>query len=276
MPVDLCKDDPYGTFKLKGIDKLLQSISKSLPKGFLPFKLALALRKLVLIKGVDIVDVVSLEGFKMRLYPQDNVGDRLALFMPWYFEHQEFQLIRSLFKSGDTFLDIGSNSGYYTLLASKLAGKEGKVLAFEPNPLAYNRMQFNLGINNHLPNISTFNFGLADREGQFQLLVNPRNLGEGSIHKHPNNEHFDSRVIQCRVLLDVLKEESIETIDFMKIDIEQAEPLVLNPFFEKAPKSLWPKHIIVESIDGIPFEELGYQLVTKTKNNTVFSLSSSL
>src|SRR5262245_22362277 len=39
-----------------------------------------------------------------------------------------------LIRRGDAVLDVGANTGYYTLLFSHLAGAHGRVHAFEPVP----------------------------------------------------------------------------------------------------------------------------------------------
>lgn len=276
MPIEIWKEEPFGTYALKGYKNLFQKISASFPNTFLTFKLALVLRKLVLQNKLEVVDVVSVEGLNMRVYPLDNVGDRLALFMPWFFERREFESIRKYFPEGGTFVDVGANTGYYTLFASKYAGG-GKVLAFEPNPVAYNRMKFNVDSNasKGLDNIHPFNFGLADKEGEFVLSVDPGNLGGGTIVAGDQERSYDTKTIKCRVLKDVLEEEGVEKIDFMKIDVEEAEPIVLNPFFKEAPRSVWPKYILIESTKDIPFEELGYVELEKMKNNTIFELRTN-
>lgn len=271
MSIELWKNDPFGTYRLQGIDRFLQLISSALPNNFFFFKLALVLRKLVLRKGIEVVDVDSIAGLKMRLYPLDNIGDRLSLFMPWYFESKEFNFISNHCQSGDTFIDIGANTGYYTLLASQIVGAEGSVLSFEPNPVVFNRLKFNLE-NNDNENIQAFNYGLANRDGEFELKVNPKNLGQGTIKGDSEKEDFDVRKVECRVLFEVLQKLNIKKLDVMKIDVEQAEPMVLNPFFSSAPRSLWPNYVLIESSDEIPFHDLGYELLQKTKSNSIFKL----
>ncbi len=44
---------------------------------------------------------------------------------------QAESMLREL-KEGDVFFDIGANVGYYSILASKLVGKDGSVVACEP------------------------------------------------------------------------------------------------------------------------------------------------
>ncbi len=264
-------DEPYGTFQLKGYKKFLHDLSSRLPNTKFAFRIALVLRKLVLQNKLEIVDAISIEGLKMRLFPLDNIGDRIALFMPWFFDHREIGSLKETLKKGDVFLDIGANTGFYSILASKLVGEEGKVISFEPNPIMFKRYTFNLACND-VSNVSTFDYGLADKEGSFKLNLDPGNLGGASII-HSYEQHGNQSVeVKCRTLVDVLDEQSIDHINFMKIDVEGAEPLVLNPFFENADKSLWPQIIQIETTEGIPLEDLGYKLQLKTKSNSVFRL----
>lgn len=273
MSFDKWTDEPYGTYELSGYRRFLHSISMKLSNASLWFKIALVLRKLTLQKKLEIVDAAPLYDLKVRLFPLDNIGDRLALFMPWYFEWEEFKLMEELFEEGQTFLDIGANTGYYSMLASKIAGESGKVLAVEPNPIMYNRFCFNLELNPDTDNIATFEVGLADKVGEFTLALDPGNLGGATIMREYEEFGGHSVKVQCRPLTDLLAEQKIEKLDFMKIDVEGAEPVILNPFFQNAPRSLWPTMILIETTNGIPFEEFGYRQVRKTKNNTVYQLT---
>jgi predicted methyltransferase len=40
----------------------------------------------------------------------------------------------SSLKPGHTIVDVGTNVGYFTVLAAKIIGTEGRVIAFEANP----------------------------------------------------------------------------------------------------------------------------------------------
>jgi FkbM family methyltransferase len=46
-----------------------------------------------------------------------------------------------------TFFDIGANQGFYTLLAAKCVGGEGKVFAFEPVSREFRNLKWNVLIN---------------------------------------------------------------------------------------------------------------------------------
>lgn len=265
------KTEKYGTYFFKGIPKQLMKLAWLLPNNWLGVRLALILRKLSLQNRIHLVDAHPL-GFKARLYPLDNLGDRLVLFLPWYFEWEEFALMDQYLKPDSIFLDIGGNSGFYSLWASRLVEKgRGRIVTFEPNPVMFERLLFNARQNELEDFIEAQPIGLADKDTSFYLSLNPTNLGGASLI----NEYGQGGVeVQCRPLLDVAKDLEIERIDFIKIDIEGAEPLVLNPFFENAPKQMFPKFVLIESAGEITFERYGYKIIRRTKNNTLFGLSS--
>src|SRR5207302_8172950 len=64
--------------------------------------------------------------------------------------------IRRSLAPGDTFIDVGANSGYFTLLASKLVGESGEVVAKEPCTTIIGILKRNLAINN-ATNVHTVN-----------------------------------------------------------------------------------------------------------------------
>jgi FkbM family methyltransferase len=53
----------------------------------------------------------------------------------------------SFLSAGMTVVDLGANIGYYTLLASRLVGAEGRVYAFEPDLEAYTYLERNVSLN---------------------------------------------------------------------------------------------------------------------------------
>src|SRR5262245_23254210 len=51
--------------------------------------------------------------------------------------------LKSCLRPGDTFWDIGANIGWFSLLASKIVGSNGKVFSFEPSPDVFSLLSAN-------------------------------------------------------------------------------------------------------------------------------------
>src|SRR5262249_887460 len=70
---------------------------------------------------------------------------------------------------GDVFIDVGANIGYYSLLASKLVGEFGLVVAIEPSPTIFNTLKNNLALNK-ARNIRLVNMAVSDRPQGLRLF----------------------------------------------------------------------------------------------------------
>jgi ubiquinone/menaquinone biosynthesis C-methylase UbiE len=67
-----------------------------------------------------------------------------SLYKPLYFfyknisDKEKIEYIKKNVKPGMFALDIGANIGFYTVLLSKMVGREGRVIAFEPDVKNFN------------------------------------------------------------------------------------------------------------------------------------------
>jgi FkbM family methyltransferase len=66
---------------------------------------------------------------------------------PWIAEAIEASL-----REGDTFVDVGAHIGYFSVIAARLLGKHGRVVAIEPDPLNAKRLRANVA-RNHLERV---------------------------------------------------------------------------------------------------------------------------
>lgn len=151
------------------------------------------------------------------------------------FEYSTLQLFSTLLKPGDVIIDVGANSGLYSILYSQLAGEEGVVHAFEPDAATFSLLQENLRLNN-CNNVLTYNFALSNKEGWIEMLTfNPENIKliSGDSFKYMQEVTADKMNDENTCInayrLDDLKElTTAAKIDFIKIDVEGAELLVLK------------------------------------------------
>lgn len=79
---------------------------------------------------------------------------------------------------GDTFLDVGSNLGLFTIFAAKFVGPEGAVLAFEPETVAHGRLTRGIRLNG-LHNVRVFKLALSETRASRKLVLgNPDALSQ--------------------------------------------------------------------------------------------------
>lgn len=161
-------------------------------------------------------------GYQMKLELGDYIQRSIYLGT---FEPSESAQVRKYLKPGMTFVDVGANVGYYTLLAASLVGPRGRVLAFEPSPYAFDRLVETITRNN-LSQVCAVQSGLSDGLGEGRLFL-PDALGNHSPSMVPNG---GGRPINVRVrrLDDWLAEHEVDRVDLMKIDVEGFEPNVIK------------------------------------------------
>jgi FkbM family methyltransferase len=86
-------------------------------------------------------------------------------------ERETIEAALSPLRAGDTFLDVGSHYGTYAVLASKLVGPTGKVIAVEPHPESLEILRENLAAN-HCENVEVLNFAFSDTTAPLALAYN--------------------------------------------------------------------------------------------------------
>jgi len=134
-------------------------------------------------------------------------------------------------RRGVRVLDVGANKGdYAALLARELGGLEDlRILAFEPSPslLPGLRARFPEG-----GPVKVLPFGLGEAEETRALHMDEPGSGLGSVYErkleHRGMQLGRQESVRLRRLDDVCREEGIERIDFVKLDVEGHELAVLQ------------------------------------------------
>lgn len=144
------------------------------------------------------------------------------------FERDETKIVRRVLRPGMTFVDVGANLGYYTALASRLVGASGSVFAFDPSEYAFPRLSRMIEVSG-LANVRAFQCGLADTAGERLLFgaVDEDNYDMHTATMVPNDDPHRA-VVRTDTLDHMAEQLNIEKIDFMKIDVDGFEPLVLQ------------------------------------------------
>jgi FkbM family methyltransferase len=263
-------DLPFGTYAPSGFARFLMGLARKTPV-FGGFVRKLAWRALAA-SGRPCYDIER-NGARFRAYPHDDAVARHLLLK----RHAGSPLDRKFFAAalagGGTLVDAGAHIGTMSLPYARLPGVS--VLAIEPNPTALARLRYNIAANG-LSNVTVAPVALSDRDGTVRFGADPHNIGESEIGR-PTATQFD---VPSRTLRSVLAEAGITGIAALKLDIQFQEDAVMLPFFAEADRSLWPRHVLIESIDNLEREPAaiglmkakGYREVHRTHQNVALSL----
>jgi FkbM family methyltransferase len=161
------------------------------------------------LERVDTADV------SLYVIKSDPVVGRELLASRAYEPHVTDRL-RQFLVPGGVFVDIGANIGYYTLLAARRLGREGRVIAFEPNPVSLKVLLLNTAPEGDT--IRVYPFAVSDREGFLSLMrivsiASSKHVAEDEL-RYPS----DVGPTYAVRLDDVLRDEP--RIDVLKCDID--------------------------------------------------------
>ncbi len=157
--------------------------------------------------------------------------------------------IEQRLKPGDVFVDAGANIGFYSVLAARLVGAAGKVVAIEMMPETAAALRSHLAING-CDNVEVIEQALSDRSGDHVTArFNPRKFGQASIAAvgdEPQDQAGDLATIEVMtVTLDeVLAHHS--SIKLIKMDLEGAEYAALVGLGER-----------IDNVEAVIFETNG-------------------
>ncbi|BBI36080.1 FkbM family methyltransferase [Cohnella abietis] len=135
----------------------------------------------------------------------------------------------SVIQPGMTVLDIGSHSGYFTLLAAMKTGPTGVVHAFEPNPFHHRNLLKSAAVNGY-PHVQLHRVMLSDQNGEDTIET----WGDGgSSIFYPSMIELNG-LTKTKVKKAVLSEllGTSKKVDVIKIDIDGGEPYIMDSLFE--------------------------------------------
>lgn len=163
--------------------------------------------------------------YKMYVDSRD-VGVVPNFLMDGYWESWITKFIARMVQPGNICIDAGANFGYFSLLMAELAGREGKVLAIEPNSSLCRLLRFTSHVNEYP--FRVIQKALSDESGEITLQVPVDFWGGGTIRPEKVDDHITEERVQTRSLDDLVAEEGLPRVDFIKMDCEGVEPLILK------------------------------------------------
>lgn len=163
----------------------------------------------------------------------DGMGARIAGYR-WArsgYEDRQWRFVARILAPGGTFVDVGANQGFYSLLGARCVGSQGRVLAFEPADSERAKLVRNLAVNRHANVlVDPRAVGRTCGTTQFHLCLDHQGSWS-SIRRPADDVTARTMLVQVPIAtLDrvVLEENGWIRVDLIKIDVEGGELDVLK------------------------------------------------
>jgi FkbM family methyltransferase len=154
-----------------------------------------------------------------------------GLFKTWEADTGYFWL--KLCKLSDVVLDIGANTGIYSMV-TKTLHPTSEIYAFEPSRNTFDKLLQNKELNHF--DMHCFSLALSDHFGEsvFYDSFDPNQTSASlaaDMHKLWGENHVSNEyVVKTSTLDEFIKDHSIQKIDLIKIDVEMHEPEIIEGF----------------------------------------------
>jgi FkbM family methyltransferase len=162
----------------------------------------------------------ALHGMNFDIGPCGATGEIQAL------QYVKAQLARS--KKPIVVFDIGANVGEYTLSVLGCFGSDALIHAFEPSTQAFDALKAAVA---GMGTVKLHNIGFGDEEGTLDLFYDHPGSSTASVYQQRPDHACPTRfheTVQIKTVDDFCREENIERIGFLKIDVEGHEMKVLQ------------------------------------------------
>jgi FkbM family methyltransferase len=185
-------------------------------------------------------------GAKMRLFPALNEHDNnIFRFGEMPDLEQVERLLEGLPRDG-VFVDVGANTGCFTLMALRQCRWTGPILAIEAHPRTFKALSTNLRFNPS-ENVTAVECAVGRQAGTLPIFeISPGNVGQNTARPLPQHMSAPSLVTPMKTLPELLRTAGVTRVDAMKIDIEGYEDEALSPLLDPEHAALLPKRMLME------------------------------
>lgn len=224
---------------------------------------------------------VRIEGAIIYLNPNDPViSGALALNV---YERDEIEFFKRHITATMNFVDVGANVGLYTGVALASKDFSGTILCMEPHNESRAFLTKTIIENNCRARVVVSEFAASDAEGILTLYKNKENKGDNRLYPDPLLSEHEN--ITVTTLDKICSLNHIDTIDFIKIDVQGAEGKVIAGAMEILGKSehciilseFWPYGLAKAGSDAEGYlnrlQELGFSLFSLGRGASIAPLN---
>lgn len=138
------------------------------------------------------------------------------------YEYEDMAFLGRYLLDTDRFIDIGANSGVYSVYCSAVLGLKG--IAYEPIPSTFQRLKENIALNNVSNLVTLVNAGLGSKNETLFFTT----LMDATNHVVENNSIEQDALAVDVFMLDHEVNRIGLTPTFIKLDVEGFEKYVLE------------------------------------------------
>lgn len=217
--------------------------------GFLPYSVAKHMPWSWVLEPFTIYG----QGWKCRWSPTefDALGHKLFFTGLRVWEKETAPVILEEIRRAHCVIDIGANCGVYTVLGCTV-NPDVRVISVEPVPRAYTALANNIRQNGYESRVTALNVALSDSNGtaSFHEAEDSTISSLALQRKGPLGRIIE---VQCKTLDSVVEELQVKP-DFLKIDVEGFEHLVLRGATKVLTR--FRPCIVLEAIQAEPCAEI--------------------
>ncbi|MGE5185940.1 MAG: FkbM family methyltransferase [Acidobacteriota bacterium] len=162
----------------------------------------------------------------------------------WYMSRLPFRrFLEQTLAPGATFIDVGSNIGFFSLLAARLVGAQGRVYAFEPEPALHGALVRSARLN-ALAHLEPFQVALSDHEDDATFFRAKDGTASSLVPEAPGREgRYEAAVRIPVTTLDRIVGDGrvdVRALRVIKIDVEGEEARAIRGMRETLVQAGYP------------------------------------
>lgn len=181
-----------------------------------PAPLGVALKRLLGIKR----QVLETENGTFLVDPCSEFG--IVLLQDGEYEKDMVTAFNSFLTPNSVCVDVGANEGYFSVIASRLVGQGGVVVAVEPQSRVLPILEKNISLN-HVSNIKLNQIVISNEKGTAEIYLEPDNNTGSSGLFRTTKYWVPKETIEMITLSELLDRNGLDVVHFMKMDIEGYE-----------------------------------------------------
>lgn len=166
---------------------------------------------------------VRFQGCDVSVDPDSAWAKRIYILGDQYLPAYEYEVMSEFLDEGSVALDVGSFIGTHMVAMAQRVGPSGRVYAFEPQPGCRDLVQRTIR-ENDLEQCTFIGAAVGDQNTHVKMQTGAGPTATSTLRTlDPWNHHTDALDVDMVRIDDFLTEQNIETVDFLKLDVQGAE-----------------------------------------------------